>query len=289
VTTGGGRIAGFLRGLAWLVRGDGLRASLAALEARLDELSRRVEELSRDARRLHWPEGDLRHHEQRVHSQFGEDGILREIFSRIGAGQRVFVEFGVETGAECNCARLVLAEGWTGLFLEADETCFAELERRYAGAPGVRCRQVKVTSANIENLLAEAGIPRDFDLLSIDIDGNDYWVWRAVREWRPHVVVIEYNAAYPPPALWVMQENPDHVWRGDTYHGASLMSLVRLGREKGYSLVATSSAGVNAFFVRDDLVDARFLEPIAGSLYSPPAYGPHRGGHPSGTGPFLEI
>ena len=146
-----------------------------------------------------------------------------------------------------------------------------------------------VTSANIEGLLEANGVPSEFDLLSIDIDGNDYWIWAAIQRWRPRVVVIEYNASFPPPRKWVMQENHAHRWNGTNYFGASLASLTALGRAKGYTLVATDSNGVNAFFVRDELVAPdRFLDPIAAYHFSPPRYGPHQGGHPPGSGPFVE-
>jgi hypothetical protein len=147
-----------------------------------------------------------------------------------------------------------------------------------------------VSSANIEQLLAAHGVPRNCDLLSIDIDGNDYWVWSANQQWQPRVVVIEYNASIPPDQKWVMQENPNHRWDGTNYFGASLASLVALGRKRGYTLVATNSTGVNAFFVRDDLATPdRFLDPAVHYHYSSPRYGPYLGGHPPGSGPAVEV
>ena len=298
-----------VRGALWLVRGQGLRGALggfasslgeldrrvAELQSRLDETNRRLEEANRDARtaeaRERWQRlRDLRAYERRVSSQNGEDGILEEIFRRIGTESRTFVEFGVETGEQCNCARLVREEGWGGLFLEADPALHARLAERYRDCPGVRCARAEVTSANIEELLAAHDVPRSFDLLSIDIDGNDYWVWAAVRRWRPRVVVIEYNAAYPPPRRWVMKESPGHRWQGTTYYGASLASLTALGREKGYALVGTNSCGVNAFFVREELATPdRFLDPVLQYHYSPPSYGPYLGSHPPADGPCVEV
>jgi FkbM family methyltransferase len=244
-----------------------------------------------EQRRARWRAGgDLRGFERRASSQNGEDGILEEILRRVGPVPPFFVEFGVESGVECNCARLVVEEGWAGLFLEADESMFAALRERYRGRTGVQTVCSCVSSANIEDLLRGANVPEEFGVLSIDIDGNDYWVWKAIRGWRPCVVVMEYNGAYPPPRKWVMKENPEHRWRGDTYYGASLASLAALGGEKGYTLVGTDSRGVNAFFVRDDLVTAgRFLDPATLYHFSPPAFGTHNGGHPPGDGPFVEI
>ena len=209
---------------------------------------------------------------------------------RIDCGRKFFVEFGVESGVECNCARLVLEKEWRGLFLESDPTLFATLASRYRGHSGVQCVHAHVHSGNIEEILAAHDVPEEFGILSIDIDGNDYWVWSAITRWRPRVVVIEYNASYPPPKKWVMQEDVNYCWNGTTYHGASLASLVALGRKKGYTLVATNSTGVNAFFVRDDLATTgRFLDPVVHYHYSAPGYGPYLGGHPLGSGPYVEV
>jgi hypothetical protein len=305
-----GSLTSALRGALWLVRARGLRASLDACVGRLDNLESHVEEAARRLaegtrrdgessrraaraieQRQRWLEArDLRAFERRVYSQSGEDGILEEIFRRIGTETRWFVEFGVESGAECNCARLAMEAGWRGLFLEADPGYFERLAERYRAHEGVRCVRSVVTSSNIERLLEENGVPHSFDLLSIDIDGNDYWVWKAIRRWRPRVVVVEYNGAYPPPQRWVMKENPDYRWNGTTYYGASLASLTALAREKGYALVGTNSIGVNAFFVLAELATPeRFLDPVLQYHFSPPAYGQHGGTHPPGSGPYVEL
>ena len=302
-----GRLLSVTRGMMWLVRAGGLRNRVSGLDNRLSRvqrqlavlpdaqevarLNRALAALEREREQTRWlAANDLRAFEKRVYSQNGEDGILAEIFRRIGTEARYFVEFGVETGAQCNCARLAIEEKWSGLFMEAHPPYYQELAERYRPYPGVHCLQQVITSANIEGLLAEQEVPRDFDLLSIDIDGNDYWVWAAIRDWRPRVVVIEYNACYPPPRRWVMRQNPDHRWDGTTYYGASLASLAALGEEKGYTLVGTDSNGVNAFFVRDDLAGPpRFLDPVTLYHYSPPRYGPYMGGHPPRSGPSVEV
>src|SRR5262249_11752795 len=112
----------------------------------------------------------------------------------------------------------------------------------------------------------------------------------AIRNWRPRVVVVEYNGAYPPPQRWVMKENPDYRWNGTTYYGASLASLTALAREKGYSLVGTNATGVNAFFVLAELATPeRFLDRVLQNNSPPPAYGQHGGTHPPGSGPYVEL
>jgi hypothetical protein len=259
------------------------------LEARVRELEGLLrpvaDERATVARREEWRQaGDLRGFERKVYSQQGEDGIIEEIFRRIGTTTRFFVEFGVESGVECNCARLAKKDGWAGLFMEANPADFAKLVENYRGHPAVRCEETRVTAATVEALFAEFGVPAEFDLLSIDIDGNDYWVWQALTSYRPRVVVIEYNPFHLPPKKWVMREDPSFRWGKTTYFGASLAALDALGRRKGYTLVGTDSHGVNAFFARDDCLGGHFLDPALHYHFTPFAYPPP----PPGDGPAVE-
>lgn len=271
------KIKSLAEGALYLVRWGGLRYHLIRVEQRVVELEWFIQEMAREP-------GDLREFERRVSSQNGEDGILEEIFRRIGAEGKYFVEFGVQSGDECNCAQLVREAGWRGLFLELDETHHRALSENYCQYDQVKCVQACVTSDNIEELFQTHEVPRDLDLLSIDIDGNDYWVWKAVQNWKARVVVIEYNGYYRPPIRWVMKENRSHRWNRTTYFGASLAALATLGREKGYTLVGTESIGVNAFFVRDDQVTDEFVQRRVAYHYSSPRYGKHELGHPHGEG-----
>jgi ABC-type polysaccharide/polyol phosphate transport system ATPase subunit len=230
--------------------------------------------------------GDLRGFEWQVYSQNAEDGILHEIFRRIGVGPRHFAELTCAAGYGYNCVRLAVEEGWRGLFVEPDPNHLQRLLGWCGETPGVRCIQVEVTSANVEALLAEHGVPREIDLLSINIAGNDYWVWAAVKHWSPRVVAIEYNGMHPPPRRWVMKENPFYKWNGTSYFGASLASLAALGTKKGYTLVGTNSTGVHAFFVRDDLATpGRFPKHDVAYHYSPQRVCQL----PLGSGPFVAV
>jgi hypothetical protein len=267
-----------------LERLQGLEQRLAGVEGRLGQLAAEAEVAAKQRRQEAWCRvGDLRGFEFSISSQNGEDGILQEIFRRVGTTNRFFVEFGVETGVQCNCAYLARAQGWGGLFLEPNARDFVRLEENYRPYPAVRCRQVAATSQNIEALLEANQVPVDLDLLSIDIDGNDYWVWAAIQNWHPRVVVMEYNPFHLPPRKWVMKETPDYVWQRTTYFGASLTSLTALGTRKGYTLVGTDSHGVNAFFVRSDcLTPGRFLDPVLQYHFTPfgyPAPAPYDGPH----------
>ena len=197
--------------------------------------------------------GSLTSRELRVFSQNGEDGIVAELIHRVGAGPRWFVEFGIEGGVEGNCVALAQVFGWSGLFLEADPADFARLARRYSGNPRVHTHSALVTPDNVEALLAAADVPTEFSILSIDVDGNDYWIWEAIRRYRPRVVIIEYNSHLPFAARLVQPLDDRRVWQETDNYGASLAALESLGRTKGYRLVHTDLTGVNAFFVRADL------------------------------------
>jgi hypothetical protein len=216
---------------------------------------------------------NLNRFEHRMFSQGGEDGILREVFRRIGETNRVFVELGSGDGLENNTATLLL-RGWTGHWVDCSRRCVARIRSKYRQVLDRGTLTIErglVTAENVEQVLSGLGLPEEPDLLSIDIDGNDYWVWRAIASRRPRVVVIEYNALFQPNVKWVMAYASRHRWTGTTYFGASLRSLVELGGEKGYRLVGCTLSGTNAFFVREDLVADRFQEPFTAERHWEPA------------------
>jgi hypothetical protein len=233
----------------------------------------------------------LNRYEYQVFSQSGEDGIIDEIFRRIGTTTRHFVEFGVENGLETNTTSLIV-KGFRGSWIEADPGACAQIRTSFAAqiATGqLTLQQAMITAENIEELLMEAGTPPEPDLLSIDIDGNDYWVWQAIERYRPRLVVIEYNATFRPGTEWIMKYDPRRMWDRSSYHGASLTSLELLGRKKGYSLVGCSFMGVNAFFVRDDLLADSFCGPFDAANHFEPArfHLWRKTGHPRGFGEFV--
>jgi len=213
-------------------------------------------------------------YESKTFSQNGEDGIIAEIFSRIGTAKQYFVEFGVEDGLECNTALLARRKHWRGVMIEGDPEKHRKLNENYRPFPAVRREHAFITRENVDDVFRRCGIPLEFDLLSIDIDGNDYWVWEALEAFRPRVVVIEYNGTRPPPERWVMAYNPEHRWREDGYMGASLASLEALGLRLDYALVGTDEKGVNAFFIRFDvLAKSRFPQRSAAEAFHHNAYG----------------
>jgi hypothetical protein len=235
--------------------------------------------------------GRLNRYERQIFSQAGEDGIIGAIFSRIGTSNRYFVEFGVGRGVENNTASLLI-EDWRGYWIEANSDWVRDAEKSFKtllAGDRLRVRHAFVTAENVESLFEQGGVPPEFDLLSVDIDGNDFWVWEAIGNYRPRVVVIEYNAAFGPAVRWAVRYDPAAVWDGTTQQGASLKSLELLGERKGYCLVACSFSGVNAFFVRKDLVGDAFCSPFTSeNHYEPPRYHLIRTpGHPRGFGDFV--
>ena len=200
-----------------------------------------------------------------IWSQNGEDGILLNLFSRIGATSRRFLEFGCGTGLECNSANLALEFGWSGLLLDANATHIKKARTFFDNRLGADARRVQlrasfVTPENINDLLGEV-TPEgcDLDLLFIDVDSIDYWIWDAVDGFRPRVVVCEYNASFGPKRSVTVTPrdgfDPFTKHPSGFYHGVSLAALRKLATSRGYQLIGCDSAGVNAFFVRRDCAD----------------------------------
>lgn len=237
----------------------------------------------------------LLRHGFKVYSQHDEDGIIQEIFRRIGTTSRTFVEFGVETGVECNTVKLLI-EGWRGLWIEANAPACRSINALFEGflkEKRLALAQSFVTAENINGLIKNGGFGGDIDLLSIDIDFNDYWIWKAIDAANPRVVVIEYNAGLRPPMSVTVPYQPNRAGDGTNFFGASLEAFVRLGRTKGYSVVGCNISGSNAFFVRDDLCADHFIEPAtAEEHYEPPRHffsllfaGPHA----PRPGPYIPV
>ena len=208
----------------------------------------------------------------KVYSQNDEDGILQEIFRRIGVTNKVFVEFGTQDGLE-SIGHYLLLRGWSGVWIEGDESAVERLKERFR--PAIAAQRLCVlrdfiTRDNINSLIRSAGVQRQIDLLSVDVDGNDYHIWKAIEAVTPRVVVVEFNGKIPPDLDWKMAYDANHIWDGSDRHGASLKALELLGKEKGYTLVGTNLNGVNAFFVRADLVTDSFMGPYTAEyMYNP--------------------
>jgi hypothetical protein len=187
----------------------------------------------------------LEEHRSDVYSQFGEDGMIRKALEVLPAGPRWCVELGAWDGHHLsNTRRLMAEDAWSGVFIEGDAGRAEELRATYRGNERAHCINAFASfqgSAALDDLLASTPIPTDFDLLSLDVDGNDFHLWRSLERYRPRLLVVEFNATIPNDIEWVQAADPD------VHHGSSLAAFVRLGKAKGYELIATSD--FNAFFV----------------------------------------
>lgn len=212
--------------------------------------------------------------EFRVSSQNGEDGIIREIFKRIGTTDRRFVEVGVDDGIECNTAFL-LTQGWRGSWIDGGPQMIETVDRwNEENGSGLTALAAFVTRENVASLFERLNVPVEFDFLSLDIDQNTFYAWEGLRRYRPRVVAVEYNAILPPDMDWKVRYNPDRTFDGSNNYGASLKAFENLGKELGYRLVGCDSNGVNAFFIRSDIPGDRFSEPFtAENHYEPPRFG----------------
>ena len=230
---------------------------LDEIVARLDRLQQAVGRV--ETRQLAALDADnLQANEFQVYSQWGEDGILQHLVRRVPIDRKLFVEIGVESYGEANTRFLAEHNNWAGLLLEADAEQVAAIRSdRIYWAANLKAVAAFVTRENIDSLLAEHGLAGDIGLLSIDVDGNDYWLWEAVSAVNPRIVVCEYNSflgsqrpLVVPYAAEFRRAQAHYSW---LYYGASLPALEYLGGRKGYQLVGTNSAGNNAFFVRSDV------------------------------------
>lgn len=195
------------------------------------------------------PPADLRDYASSVVSQLGEDGIIAEVLRRLGVETKWCVEFGAWDGVtKSNTFALTEHRGYSAVLIEGDRRRAARLARRYRRRDDVVTLRRLVgwgEDDSLDVILSQTPVPRDFDVLSIDIDGNDYHVWSALEHYRPSLVVIEFNPTIPNGVEFVQTADPR------AHHGSSICSLVELGRIKGYELACTTA--FNAFFVPVEL------------------------------------
>jgi hypothetical protein len=210
---------------------------------------------------------DLASHEFAVFSQWGEDGIISYLTRSIRIERPLFVEIGVEDYHEANTRFLLQNSNWSGLVIDASESNVERIRHDdLYWRHNLKALFSFVDVDNINELLSQSGIHGDIGLLSVDIDGNDYWVWQAIIEVCPRIVVCEYNSLYGPDKALAVPYDPGfqrtRAHFSNLYAGASIAALARLGNEKGYRLVGSNGAGNNAFFVREDLAgEFRALTP----------------------------
>ena len=196
----------------------------------------------------------------KIYSQNNEDGIILYIFKHIGIKTKKFVEIGVENGTECNTTNLLKNFNWKGIQIEGSKKLYNDAKIQLKKILKKKVNNLKllnifVTKKNINQILKKYS-GKEIDLLSIDIDGNDFWIWKTINCVKPRLVVIEYNSFFGPTLSYTIPYNHKFIWNYEkkrSYYGASLKALEKLGRKKEYTLVGVDGNGVNAFFVRNDL------------------------------------
>jgi hypothetical protein len=196
--------------------------------------------------------------EFRVSSQWGEDGIIEWLCQRIPHIPRSFVEFGVENFAEANTRFLIENRGWRGLVIDGNEEYMRSLrDHALYWRHDLTAVSAFVTAENINELLTDHGFEGELGILSVDIDGNDYWVLDAIQCVRPAIVICEINGVFGDLHAVTVPYRPDfqrlEAHYSGQYFGCSLPAMQLLCKRKGYTFVGTNRAGVNAFFVREDL------------------------------------
>lgn len=209
--------------------------------------------------------GSLAEVEFKVFSQFGDDGIIQFLINNLNIPNKTFIEFGVEDYREANTRFLLMNNNWSGLILDASKKNVKRIiNSEYYWKFQLIARCAFVTVENINQLISDEGIRRDIGLLHIDLDGNDYWVWKAIDIVNPAIAIIEYNSVFgidrpiTIPYKKTFQRTKAHF--SNLYFGASLGALQHLAKQQGYAFVGCNSAGNNAYFVRRDRLNANIKE-----------------------------
>jgi len=233
-----------------------VREDILRLREELDSLRLQIGEHEVLARKRNSPDS-MAECEMKVFSQWGQDGILQFLISRVKDIPQTFIEFGVQNYRESNTRFLLEYNNWEGLVLDGDIENIRRIQnRRGAWRYSLKSKQAFVTAENINNLIRENGFTGSIGLLVIDIDGNDYHIWEAVEVVKPVLVVIEYNSRLGPTASCTIPYDPNFVREcahtSGIYFGASLAALESLGRKKGYSLLGCNRHGNDAFFIREE-------------------------------------
>lgn len=208
----------------------------------------------------------------RRYSQFEEDGILLLIFSLIGEESRKVVEVCCGDGQQSMAANLIVNHGWQGLLFEGDLALVKAAQSFYKRQSDCLLnqpiiKQAWITAESINSLIAEGGYSGEVDLLSLDIDGNDYWVWKAIDKISPRVCVFETHNIIPSNLALTIPYDPNFRKDITDFHSASLLAITKLSKEKGYRLIGAHRHGFNAFFMRNDVGTDIFPEVSVESVH----------------------
>lgn len=191
----------------------------------------------------------------KVFSQFEEDGLLLACIAALNLKSKVALEVGSNNCVNSNIANLILNHNWQGCFIDGDESNLNIGRKFYKKAlgnwqPQPQFKKAFVTAENINTIIAEFNGNKQIDILSIDIDGNDYWVWKAINVIKPSIVIIETHVEFGLNNIIVPYDaNYQYPGKHPHYHGASPVAMQRLGESKGYKLVGANALGFNQIYV----------------------------------------
>ncbi|TES93618.1 MAG: hypothetical protein E3J90_14405 [Promethearchaeota archaeon] len=203
--------------------------------------------------------------EFKVFSQFGEDGIIQYLINNIPIKNKIFIEFGVQDYKESNTRFLLINNNWKGLLIDSDRKNINSIKNdEIYWKYDIKAVCKFVTRENINSVFSSNGFEGDIGLLSIDIDGNDYWIWKAIKVINPSIVICEYNSVFGCKDAVTIPYGPNFnrtkAHFSNLYFGASMHALYYLANKKGYIFIGSNSAGNNAFFIKKDF--AKFFKKL---------------------------
>lgn len=227
---------------------------------------------------------NIKDYEFRVFSQWGEDGIIQHLVNTIEIRNRTFIEFGVEDFFESNCRFLLMKDDWKGFVIDGSASNIQRLKDAYFyWKHHLVAVHSFITRENINELLAGSGFDEDLGILSIDLDGNDYYVLDAITDFRPRILICEFNSAFGGTRKISIPYQADfqrtRAHHSNLYWGASLAAMTHLAAIKGYALVGTNTASNNAFYVRNDLLNDKLEVLSVEDAYAPSNYRESRDEH----------
>lgn len=197
---------------------------------------------------------DINNYKKKVYSQSEEDGIIEKFFDVLNIKKGWYCEFGAGDGNWISNTKKLREEGWMGVLIEGDDKSFSDLKNNFESNPNVTIINSYVTCEENECLdfiLSKTNIPIDFDILSIDVDGNDLWIWKSLTKYLPKLVVVEYNAFCDPHESLTIEYDKNHRFNSDSYYGATAGAFNKLAEEKGYVLIG-STPSLNLFYCKKE-------------------------------------
>lgn len=267
--------------LNYLLKNSSLSTEAAKIKHLISRLDQESENTKMTLGKLHSKQvksmealENIQDAEFKIFSQWGDDGIIQYLINKIEIPNKTFIEFGVENYYEANTRFLLMNDNWSGLVMDGSVENVKQITNsEYYWKYDLTAINAFIDLNNVEGLINSVNWGIELGILSIDIDGNDYWIWEKIKNVNPIIVIIEYNSVLGIDKAWSVPYD-DKFSRtqahfSNLYYGASLLSLCDLAEEKGYYFVGCNSAGNNAYFVRKDKIgNIKILRPEEGYVTS---------------------